>query len=132
MRHEFPWIGDGFIYAVHSEAVGEALGHLRALDFEFFEMTPASGSIFDQLSDAFGFPDYFGRNWDAVNDCMGETDPPMRSALVWRDADLFAASDPKSFAEACSTLIPVFDSWSERARQALLTLVGTGDAFKRP
>jgi RNAse (barnase) inhibitor barstar len=132
IRHEFPWIGDGFIHAVHTDAIATVIGHLRTMDFEFFEMNPTSGSVFDQLSDAFGFPDYFGRNWDAVNDCMGDIDPSMRSALVWRDADVSAATDPKLFAEACSTLMPSFDFWSQRGRQALLILVGSGTAFKRP
>ena len=115
-----------------TRTVATVVGHLRAVGFEFFEMNPASGSVFDQLSDAFRFPDYFGGNWDAVNDCMVDIDPPMRSALVWRDADLSAAADPKLFAKACSTLIPIFNFWSQQGRQAMLILVGRGTAFNRP
>jgi hypothetical protein len=44
MRREFPWIGYGFIQAVHPDAVGAVVSRLRALDFEFFEMNRIPGA----------------------------------------------------------------------------------------
>ena len=132
IRHEFPWLGDGFIHAVHVDAADDFVRRLRGFDFEIFEMGLSAMSIFDQLADAYTFPDYSGRNWAAVNDSLGDVNPPARSALVWRGADSAAADDPKTFAEACCTLLPVFDSWSADGRQAVLVLVGQGPGFRHP
>jgi hypothetical protein len=35
--------------------------------------------LFDAFSRALGFPDWFGRNWDALEDCLCD--------LSWRDAE---------------------------------------------
>jgi RNAse (barnase) inhibitor barstar len=42
------------------------------------------GELFDALAAALRFPDYFGKNWDAVADCMTELEEPV--TLVVRDA----------------------------------------------
>ncbi len=49
------------------------------------------GSIEDLhglLKTTFDFPDYYGRNWDALWDCLGEIDrAPMTITLIgWGDA----------------------------------------------
>jgi len=41
----------------------------------------SDAELFDALAEAFRFPDYFGRNWDAVADCLGD--------LEWLDAEGF-------------------------------------------
>lgn len=42
------------------------------------------GELFDALAAALRFPDYFGKNWDAVADCLTEIEEPV--TLVVRDA----------------------------------------------
>jgi hypothetical protein len=84
------------------------------------------------LADAYVFPDYYGQGWDSFNDLMGDVSPPPRSALLWHDADRFAARDPKRFGEACACIQRIFDSWSSEGRQADLILLGNSDAFRRP
>ncbi len=132
-RHDFPWLGPGFFHAVHRDAEPGFRHRLRDLGVELFELLgPAERSVFDQLADAYGFPDYFGHNWDAVNDVMGDLSPPARSALLWHDADRFAAIDPQRFGEACATLNRIFDAWSTEGNQAVLVLIGCGESFQRP
>ena len=41
----------------------------------------SDAELFDELALAFEFPDYFGRNWDAVADCLGD--------LEWLEAEGF-------------------------------------------
>lgn len=132
-QHEFPWLGPGFIHAVHVEAEPGFRRRLRDLGVEFFEMLgPPERSVFDQLADAYVFPDYYGQGWDSVNDLMNDVSPPPRSALMWHDADRFADRNPKRFGEACAILDRIFTSWSAQGRQSDLVLLGTGDSFRRP
>jgi RNAse (barnase) inhibitor barstar len=132
-QHEFPWLGPGFIHAVHTDAEPGFRRRLRELGVEFFEMVgPPERSVFDQLADAYTFPDYYGQNWDSFNDLMGDVSPPPRSALLWHDADRFAARDPKGFGEASASIQRIFDSWSAERRQAVLVLLGSSGAFLRP
>ena len=30
------------------------------------------GRLHEMLQEAFGFPDYYGKNWDALYDCLGD------------------------------------------------------------
>jgi len=39
----------------------------------------SAGALFDAIAAAFEFPSYFGRNWDALVDCLGD--------LEWLDAN---------------------------------------------
>lgn len=50
----------------------------------------------DAVSSALGFPDYYGRNVAALNDCLSDLDIPEETgcALVFRRFDKFAAIDP--------------------------------------
>jgi hypothetical protein len=69
---------------------------------------------------------------DAFHDWISEVEPHSRSALLWHDADLHAAADPRRFAEACAMLTTVFDAWSRNGKQAVLILVGSHETFNRP
>jgi RNAse (barnase) inhibitor barstar len=57
-------------------------------------------SFHSEVADVFKFPDYYGRNWDAFDECFGELEMPSHLAVVWADADYLAAGDLKTFAEA--------------------------------
>ncbi|MGH3506841.1 MAG: barstar family protein [Nocardioidaceae bacterium] len=111
MRQEFPWLGTGFIHAVHASALPAFRRRLRDLRFEFYETIGSPDrTVFDQLAGAFMFPEYYGGEWDAFNDWIGDVEPPPRSVLLWHDADLFAASEAKRFGECCAIVSGVFDS----------------------
>jgi RNAse (barnase) inhibitor barstar len=77
--------------------------------------------IFDELARTMCFPDYFGRNWDAVYDCL--TDPsllPVDGSVIFLDGcDRLSDDHPdqwqialKVFGEACTfwrpTQTPMF------------------------
>jgi RNAse (barnase) inhibitor barstar len=53
-------------------------GHV-AVRFVRGRKAGTTAAFFDELAAALQFPDYFGENWDAANDCLGD--------LVWVHAD---------------------------------------------
>jgi RNAse (barnase) inhibitor barstar len=63
-----------------------------------------AGTLFDEMAAALQFPDYFGENWDAVNDCLADLRWLRADAVVicfTRATELLAnaaARDMKAFA----------------------------------
>ncbi len=72
----------------------------------------------DRFATILHFPDYFGRNWDALADCLSD--------LAWLDGagwvlilircDLFARNDEDSFNTAVEVLNAAAASWRERKK----------------
>lgn len=60
---------------------------------------PAKAELMEELSTAFSFPPYFGRNWDALLDCLRSLPlaikPPRGYVLVVRNSGAFLASSEK-------------------------------------
>ena len=55
-----------------------------------------------ELHAAFGFPDWCGHNWDAFNDCFGDSVEENNGALIaviWRDIEVAARQAPATTAE---------------------------------
>lgn len=45
------------------------------------------GALMDRLSETFGLPAWFGRNWDALADCLTDLRPEPGVVLTWSGAD---------------------------------------------
>lgn len=88
------------------------------------ESLGSADQLFDALADAFRFPDYFGRNWDALNDCLGD--------LAWIDPAkvllLIDGSGGIEFSEPLGHLIEIWLSvaqeWSSEEVPFHLVIVG--------
>jgi len=140
-----PWLGPGFVYCVHEEA----LNHLRAelaqhgfnvIALDGNQMTDAS-SFHAEAKRAFGFPDYYGHNWDAFKDCLGEMQFAHPTAILWSAATILSASDLKTFAEAVTELSRFRDAFARADPDAVdvsepvqleVVLLGRGSGFRRP
>jgi RNAse (barnase) inhibitor barstar len=131
-----PWLGRGFVHCVHADVEQVLRQQLAGLGFTVFtiagERIDDAQSLHVELARTFGFPDYYGANWDAFNDCFDDPELPHRSALLWRGVERLAASDLKAFAEAVVVLSEAAESVERDARQVALFLLGTGNGFRRP
>jgi hypothetical protein len=79
-----------------------------------------AGGVFDAMAQALDFPDWFGRNWDALEDCLSD--------LSWRrDAGriLVLSNGPRG--ETLGTLVDVLGSaaqyWAGRGKAFIAVLL---------
>lgn len=68
--------------------------------------------LFSVLSKALGFPDYFGRNWDALDECLAD--------MEWYEADgyaLFITNSVRLWSDAAYTAGKLVSVWQSIAEQ---------------
>ena len=100
----------------------------RVLERHAFEVRLLEGerihdeaSFFDAVSAALLLPPHFGRNWAALDDCLGElADATPRLALVWRDVDHSLARDAQTVLNAVLAFDAVCNVWSSQLEVFLL------------
>jgi hypothetical protein len=72
--------------------------------------------LLDGLSEAFGFPAWFGRNWDALADCLDDLGwlPEGGHVLVLENAAAFRAAWPDDYRTGLEILSHAARAWGER------------------
>lgn len=55
--------------------------------------------MLDAIADALSFPDYFGRNLDALNDCLIDLSwlPEGEHVLIWSAPQVLRTADPYNY-----------------------------------
>ena len=68
--------------------------------------------LLGRLAERLGFPDWFGRNWDALNDVLGEQawEQPRGIVLTLEHCGDLAAADAETFETALEVLDSVAES----------------------
>ena len=105
---------------VHAE--GEALDTLLSVPAHF-EIKTISGKkcktkngLLDEFSRVFSFPDYFGHNWDALEECLADLDwlPAKGYLVVVTDADqvLTKPDEEDDFETFVEILNEAGEAWS--------------------
>ncbi|CAN5711794.1 hypothetical protein BH24ACT6_BH24ACT6_15170 [soil metagenome] len=54
-------------------------------------------AVMAAMESTFGFPEWFGRNLDALADSLGDVRHEHGTVLLWQSARTFAAADPRQF-----------------------------------
>jgi RNAse (barnase) inhibitor barstar len=113
----------------------------RVVELDGARMTSRSGAH-AELASAFAFPDYYGKNWDAFNDCLGdyvEEHDGERIAVMWRNIAVAAAAASVTTAEVGWALLeasfghmPTFPPGTTWRVQLAIFAVGDGPDFDRP
>lgn len=91
-------------------------------------------AFFAEAARALGLPPYFGHNWDAFNDALGDltSGAERRLAVVWRDADASLGRDAQTVFDAVLAFeAAAWESFAseERPVQLELFLLGRGAGF---
>lgn len=98
---------------------------------------PARGGrpeFFEACAAAFGFPDYFGHNWDAFEECLEsqefdeveDLDDADGLLILWSGWGDMAEAEPEQFAIAVDVFRDVLASWEEADLAARVVLIGDG------
>lgn len=75
--------------------------------------TPAG--LFTEFARALGFPDYFGHNWDAMEECLADLEwlPAKGYVLLLTDAQAVLADDEDEYETLLEILSDAGEAWSK-------------------
>ncbi|MEK7300786.1 MAG: barstar family protein [Nitrospirota bacterium] len=75
--------------------------------------TPAG--LFTEFARALGFPDYFGHNWDAMEECLADLEwlPAKGYILLLTDAQAVLADDEDEYETLLEILSDAGEAWSK-------------------
>ena len=73
--------------------------------------------LLQAIAKGFGFPGYFGHNWDALADCWSDLSwlESRRFLTVFQDADLFETKDKEAHDMTLEIAEEVAESWKGEA-----------------
>jgi hypothetical protein len=94
-------------------------GHV-AVRFVRGRKASTTAAFFDELAAALQFPDYFGENWDAANDCLGDLDWIHADAIVLGllDGDkVLATAGDDAARKLVAVLTAAAEHWNHAAKK---------------
>lgn len=85
-------------------------------------------SLLERFATALSFPDYFGRNWDALEDCLTDLMwlPAPGYVLLYDHVSYFSANNPNDWSVARSILVDSVRYWHSKRKPMYILLRRTG------
>lgn len=86
------------------------------------------------VAEAFDLPDWFGRNWDALDECLRalDLDDPDGLLVVWDGWGAFAEADPVEFETAVAVFQDATVAWHDDETPGAVLLHGAGPETDLP
>lgn len=74
-----------------------------------------SSSLFDEFAQALSFPEYFGHNWDALEECLADFEwlPAKGYILLISDAHAVLPNDEEEYETLLEVLNDAGEAWSK-------------------
>lgn len=128
----------GYNFSSNHPPVGEEAKQLLGSLQEGFKLFYIDGSevsekesFLQTFSNAMHFPDYFGKNWDAFEECITDLSWLEFDILVllYKDANLFANNRPDEFNVAMTILVSASKYWLEKKRPMHVFLTASNPTF---
>ncbi|MBI3563198.1 MAG: barstar family protein [Gammaproteobacteria bacterium] len=97
---------------------------LKVIETSIGEVT-SDKELFSVISTAMKFPDYFGNNWDALDECLADLDwlPAHGYILILRDAAKAWAINPHVLGRFVTTWLGAVKHWSENKKPFHLVFI---------
>jgi RNAse (barnase) inhibitor barstar len=85
-------------------------------------------AFLESCDEAFELPEWFGMNWDALEECLAdlELEGAEGVVVVWSSWGTFAEAAPADFATALDVLRSAVRSWTVDGMRGGVLLVGEG------
>ena len=85
-------------------------------------------AFLEACDEAFALPEWFGMNWDALEECLGDLDLESAEGVVvaWTSWGTFAESAPEDFAVALDVLASAARGWAGDGVPGGVLLLGAG------
>jgi RNAse (barnase) inhibitor barstar len=121
------------VYALSDAALMREIEEAaRELKYAFFPIQGGDirnkDDFLNSIARVMDFPDYFGANWDALEDCL--TDLLWVNAdgyvIAYKDVSTFASGDPDGFATALDIFRASAEHWRSQGRGFFVLLAGAG------
>ncbi len=92
------------------------------------------GSFLDCCAEAFDLPSWFGRNWDALDECLRglDLDEPAGLLVVWQGWAALADGDPDAFDCALEVFRDACVAWHDDEVPGAVLLLGGGPETDLP
>jgi len=118
------------IYLLKSNALVATISSLSTIhNFRFFyidgEQTRTKETFLKKAGEVFGFPDYYGRNWDAFEECIKDFEwyPAECYLILYDHFEVFAAYSPEDFRVALTIFKSAIKYWEEKNRITFYVLL---------
>lgn len=146
VRGELPWLRSGPLFRVHVSGLPALDEMLERHSFHVLELDgrrmTSRVRAHSELARVFDFPDYYGKNWDAFNDCFGDfvgEHDGERIAVVWHHLEVAAEAIPATAVEVGWAMLasqfrymPSLAPGTRCTVELNVFAVGEGTDFDRP